>query len=95
MTKKEMLKEKPLGKLKALRQRITELEAIVAACNSDEKSNEFDDVQKYKAVFESTTDVVLVIDKKGKISDRGPTQLSRILWSRFNKECSVSASTTR
>jgi PAS domain S-box-containing protein len=69
MTKKEMLKEKPLGELKALRQRIAELEAIVAAYNSDEKSNEFDDVQKYRAVFESTTDVVLVIDKKGKITD--------------------------
>jgi PAS domain S-box-containing protein len=69
MTKKEMLKEKPLGELKNLKQRITELEAIIATYNSDEKSSEFDNGQKYKAVFESNGDVILIINKKGKIID--------------------------
>jgi len=68
MTRKNLPKEKTLEELKVLKQPVVELEALEAANQTDEKSNQFEK-QKYKAVFESANDAILLIDKKGVIID--------------------------
>ena len=69
MTGKNLTEKKPLEELKALKQRVIELEALAAAHPADEKSNQFENGQKYKAAFESANDGMLLIDKKGGIID--------------------------
>ena len=59
------IKEKYSGELKALRQRVAELEAL-------------EDDGMYKAVFESAGDIILCIDKMGKIMDANK-RLSELL----------------
>ncbi|HEX9897095.1 MAG TPA: PAS domain S-box protein [Dehalococcoidales bacterium] len=70
MVRTAIAKRESTAELKFLRQRVTELEELVARHQQvDKKSHQLEDEQKYKAVFESATDIIVLMDKKGKITD--------------------------
>ena len=69
MPKKDLSKEQPSGKVKVLKQDVTEKEELMAESQVDKKLSNLDNEGIYKAVFESANDSILLIDKKGKIID--------------------------
>jgi PAS domain-containing protein len=70
MVRTAITKEEPSRELKVLRQRVAELEALEAKHQqADKKSLQFEDEQRYKAVFEFANDVIVLMDKKGRVTD--------------------------
>ena len=70
MVRAAITKEESSRELKVLRQRVAELEALKAEHQqADKKLLQLEDEQRYKAVFESANDVIVLMDKKGRITD--------------------------
>jgi PAS domain S-box-containing protein len=72
MIKNKLSKDNTNGEFKFLKQRISELETLVAYLEQKNKQNMRFEDQKYKAVFESANDIMLLIDIKGNIIDINP-----------------------
>jgi PAS domain S-box-containing protein len=69
MIKLDIIKEKSTRELKILRQRVAELETLEIEHQAEKKLLLLEGEEGYKTVFESVTDVILLINKKGKIID--------------------------
>jgi PAS domain S-box-containing protein len=69
MTKTTITKKKPSGELEALRQRIAELEALELKLQAEKNIFQLEGEERYKAAFESANDVIMLMDKNGKIID--------------------------
>ena len=69
MAKVNISNPKSSGKLKVLGQLAAENEAFVAEHQTDTELRQLVDEEKYKAVFESAGDIMMLIDKKGRIID--------------------------
>ena len=69
MTEPERTTRTASEELKTLRKRIAELEALKLGQHNTTKLLQPENEGIYKAVFESSNDSILLIDKKGKILD--------------------------
>jgi len=71
MIRPDIAREELVTELETLRQRVAELEALEIDHQADKKliQLELEDEQRYKAIFESANDIILLIDKKGTIID--------------------------
>ena len=69
MIRPDIAKEALVTELETLRQRVAELEALEIDHQADKKLTQLEDEQRYKAIFESANDIILLIDKKGTIID--------------------------
>ena len=69
MIRSDLAKEELVTELETLRQRVAELEALEIDHQADKKLIQLEDEQRYKAIFESANDIILLIGKKGTIID--------------------------
>ena len=69
MPRVEILSNKSSRKQKALGRRAAEKEGVVTEHQTDIELRLLIDEEKYKAVFESAGDIMMLIDKKGRIID--------------------------
>jgi PAS domain-containing protein len=69
MPRVDILSNKSSRKQKALGQRAVEKEGFVTEHQTDMELRLLIDEEKYKAVFESAGDIMMLIDKKGRIID--------------------------
>ena len=69
MVKVAILNKKSSRKLKVLGQRVVEKEEYEAEHQTDTELRQLVDEERYKAVFESAGDIMMLIDKRGKIID--------------------------
>ena len=69
MTRADLPKEKSSGKRRATEQRSIEANQSITEHADDRELRELVDEDRYKAVFESANDLMLLLDKKGRIID--------------------------
>ena len=69
MTRTDLTKENPSGKLKASKHRVEELEMLEVEHQANQKLSQIENEVRYKAVFKSANDAFLLIDEQGKIID--------------------------
>ena len=67
MTRTDLTKENPSGKLKASKHRVEVLEVLEVQNHANKTLIQRENEERFEAVFESVSDAFLLIDKRGKI----------------------------